>query len=142
MIEIMKTETTPVEKFKSKETREQIISALQTEWDNLFNKISTLNGEVSNDNTVTKIKEAEFENIIKMYEKQERTEKSLRNILNFLKTTEDPMARLAVLYKDVYYEKTGGYENNRHKSLSKAMELVNILNWPEDKKIEFQKIFK
>lgn len=138
-METIKLEQVNTENISS---REQIIFEISQEWDELFDAIVQLGeAELSYDNLI-KIKQAELENIINIYKEQARPNSSLNNILHFLHSDHNALEKLAVMYKDIYYEPEASYEQNKNKSLAMAMEFIHLFSWPKNMVTEFKSIFK
>ena len=115
---------------------EQIKEKLFVEWKNTFD--SLIENKFSK-TAKDKIKETEFNKIIKTYQEQDRSEKSYENLLNSLQNSNDGLEKLAIFYKDIYYNKEGSLNKNKEKSLDIANDFLDLLD--EEQKKEFKNIF-
>ncbi len=120
------------------ESIEQIKSRLEDEWEKTIRAVadSNLNGEA-----LEKIKKTEISKLLKIYEEQERPVGALIRLLNLVEKSKNNIKKMALFYKDAFYNPQGSIEENRLKSYEMAETFTNALLDEKNKK-EFYDIMK
>jgi len=120
-----------LEENNLKETKTE----LRAQWDEIFDNL--IQNQFSAE-TKEKIKDAEFKKIMAIYQEQKRPEESYQNLSRELRKNNNEIERLALFYKDIFYNPEGSAAENKIRGLSIAADFVNLLTDEQQK--EFRRL--
>ncbi|PIT93821.1 hypothetical protein COU00_02295 [Candidatus Falkowbacteria bacterium CG10_big_fil_rev_8_21_14_0_10_43_11] len=120
-----------LEENNLKETKTE----LRAQWDEIFDNL--IQNQFSAE-TKEKIKDAEFKKIMAIYQEQKRPEESYQNLSRELRKNNNEIERLALFYKDIFYNSEGSAAENKIRGLSIAADFVNLLTDEQQK--EFRRL--
>jgi len=108
---------------------------LRAQWGEIFDNL--IQNQFSAE-TKEKIKDAEFKKIMAIYQEQKRPEESYQNLSRELRKNNNEIERLALFYKDIFYNSEGSAAENKIRGLSIAADFVNLLTDEQQK--EFRRL--
>ena len=118
------------------ENLEKTKEELRVRWNELFDNLIQ---NKFNEEAKEKIKTAEFNRLMEIYQEQDRPLKSYVNLNKALSENEDDLKKLALFYQDAYYDREGTVRKNKEGSLNLAQDFINFLSPDQQKK--FNAIF-
>jgi len=107
------------------ENLEKTKEELRVCWNELFDNLIQNKFNVE---TKEKIKTAEFNRLMEIYQEQDRPLKSYVNLNKALSENKDDLKKLALFYQDAYYDREGTVKKNKEGSLKLAQDFINLLS--------------